>query len=270
MDPIAAITERVRAFLAEIPAEVTVVAAAKTRSAKEIQAAVAGGIRVLGANYVQEAQCQIAALQTLGVKHVPPGGSPASRPRERIESPIDDSFSSQPEGLSGPPGSGKREGLTWTMIGHLQRNKARAAVQLFDRIQTLDSLRLAGALDKACAATGRTLPVLIEVNSAREDQKHGLLPEEVASFIHRFAEEGFGHVRIEGLMTMGPWSTDPEDLRPFFAETRKLFERLAAKELPGVEMTTLSMGMSGSYRVALEEGATLIRVGTSLFGPRTG
>ena len=277
MDRMTAITERVRAFLAEIPSGITVVAAAKTRSAEEIRAAIDGGIRVLGANYVQEAQTQITALQALASETTPTQTRTPLPPQESIEPPSGDrfshlpegqAFSYQPEGLADPSGKANREGLAWDLIGHLQRNKAKAAVQLFDRIQTLDSLRLAGALDKTCGASGQSLPVLIEVNSAREDQKHGVLPEEASDFIHRFAEAGFAHVRVEGLMTMGPWSTDPEDLRPFFAETRRLFERLASEDLPGVEMTTLSMGMSGSYRVALEEGATLIRVGTSLFGPR--
>lgn len=277
MNRINAITERVRAFLAEIPAGITVVAAAKTRSAEEIRAAIAGGIRVLGANYVQEAQAQLAALEALGIKRPRPIAPDTSFPRESIEPPDGDrfsplaegqAFSSQREGLAGPRGTANREGLAWDMIGHLQRNKAKAAVQLFDRIQTLDSLRLAKALNTACQADGRPMPMLIEVNSAREDQKHGIVPEEVPDFLRRFAEAELSHVRIEGLMTMGAWSTDPEDLRPFFAETRTLFERFRSKKLPGVEMKTLSMGMSDSYRVALEEGATMIRVGTSLFGPR--
>ena len=260
MDRMIAITERVRAFLEEIPAGITVVAAAKTRSAEEIRAAIDGGIRVFGANYVQEAQSQITTLQALATSGYDQAASENPLPaRERISPPIDDSFSYQPEGLAQ---------ATWDMIGHLQRNKARVAVGLFDQIQTLDSLRLARALETACQALGRTLPMLIEVNSAREDQKHGILPEDVPTFVQRFGEAGFSHVRIEGLMTMGPWSSNPEDLRPFFVETRALYERIGSQEIPGVEMTTLSMGMSGSYRVALEEGATLIRVGTRLFGPR--
>ena len=258
MDRMTAITERVRAFLAEIPAGITVVAAAKTRSAEEIRAAIDGGIRVLGANYVQEAQSQLTALETLGIKRNGLIASDSSSPQERIEPSIDDSFLSRP---SGPD---------WDMIGHLQRNKAKAAAGLFDRLQTLDSLRLAKALNTACQATGRTMPMLIEVNSAREDQKHGIVPEEVPAFIQRFVEAELSHVRIEGLMTMGPWSSNSEDLRPFFVETRALFERIGSQEFPGVKMMTLSMGMSGSYRVALEEGATLIRVGTHLFGPRPG
>jgi pyridoxal phosphate enzyme (YggS family) len=157
-------------------------------------------------------------------------------------------------------------GLTWHLIGHLQRNKAKRAVELFDMVETLDSLRLAEELERRCAAAGRILPVLIEVNSGREPNKSGVLPEEVPALAGQL--DGCPHLRLEGLMTMGPDTGDPENARPYFRTTRRLFEELAAQGRPGQVLHTLSMGMSNSYRVALEEGANVIRLGTLLFGPR--
>ncbi|MBU0595549.1 YggS family pyridoxal phosphate-dependent enzyme, partial [Candidatus Bipolaricaulota bacterium] len=147
-----------------------------------------------------------------------------------------------------------------------QRNKAKQAVRLFDAIQTVDSLRLARAIDAESAEIDRVMPILIEINSAREAQKAGVVPDETEDLIREVA--GLMHVRIEGLMTMGPFVDDPERIRPRFAETKELFDRIAALDVPGVSMTTLSMGMSDSYRIAIEEGATMIRLGTILFGPR--
>jgi len=160
-----------------------------------------------------------------------------------------------------------RGAASWTMIGHLQRNKVKAAVRLFDLIQTVDSLRLAKAIDRACEEMGRIMPILIEVNSAREPQKSGVLPEAVVNLVSEIAQ--LGSVRVRGLMTMGPLVSDPEQLRPIFRETKALFDHIAADEIPGVSMTVLSMGMSDSYAVAIEEGATMVRVGVTIFGPRT-
>jgi pyridoxal phosphate enzyme (YggS family) len=151
-------------------------------------------------------------------------------------------------------------------IGHLQKNKAKKAVRLFDMLETLDSLELAREVDKRAAQLGRPLPALIEINSGREPQKFGVLPEEAEELVRQIAP--LDHVRIRGVMTMGPYMGDPEDARPYFVETRRVFERLGACEIPGVEMTHLSMGMTNSYRVAIEEGANLVRIGTKIFGPR--
>jgi pyridoxal phosphate enzyme (YggS family) len=155
----------------------------------------------------------------------------------------------------------------WHLIGHLQRNKAKKAVELFDLVETLDSVRLAEELDRRSASAGRVLPVLIEVNSGREPNKTGVLPEGVdnlAEIISRLE-----HLRLEGLMTMGPDQGDPELARPYFRTTREIFDRLGGRDLPGTAMKWLSMGMSNSYRVALEEGANILRLGTILFGHRT-
>jgi len=157
-------------------------------------------------------------------------------------------------------------GVRWHMIGHLQRNKAARAVELFDMIETVDSARLGRALEKACAATGKVMPVLVEVNSGEESSKYGADPDDVPALVEELA--GLEHLRVEGLMTMGPFSPDPEKSRPPFQLTQKLFERIRDLDLPGVHMRHLSMGMSDSYRVAIEEGATLVRIGTRLFGPR--
>jgi len=156
----------------------------------------------------------------------------------------------------------------WHMIGHLQRNKAKNAVLLFDVIETVDSWRLAKELEKRCASIDKIMPVLLEVNSGREASKTGVMPEDVESLVRRMSE--LQHLAVQGLMTMGPRFGDPEDARPFFQETRKAYDRLASLDLPRVTMRLLSMGMSNSYRVAIEEGANVVRIGTEIFGPREG
>jgi pyridoxal phosphate enzyme (YggS family) len=156
------------------------------------------------------------------------------------------------------------EPVQWHMIGHLQRNKVKIAVQLFDCIQAVDSLPLAEEIEKRCATVGKVLPVFIEVNSGREANKTGALPEAVEGLARQISV--LPHLLLQGLMTMGPRSGDPEDARPYFRLTRQLFEQLAAAHIPNVEMRYLSMGMSNSYQVAIEEGANMVRLGTVLFG----
>jgi pyridoxal phosphate enzyme (YggS family) len=222
MEPRAAeISRSVEALLDTIPRGVTVVAAAKGRTAAEVEAVVRAGVTHIGHNYVQEAQPIIDAV-------------------------------------------GER--ATWHMIGHLQRNKARAAVRLFDLIETVDSARLARAIERQCASLGRAMPVMIEVNSGREPAKAGVLPERLDPLVAEIA--ALEHVRLLGLMTMGPRFGDPEDARPYFRATREAFERLARLERPNVTMRYLSMGMSNSYRVAIEEGSNVVRIGTRIFGRR--
>jgi pyridoxal phosphate enzyme (YggS family) len=154
--------------------------------------------------------------------------------------------------------------VRWHMLGHLQRNKVKRAVQLFDMIETVDSRRLAQEIERRCAVDAKVMPVLVEVNSGREPQKAGVLPENVDELVWHISE--LPHLRLQGLMTMGPRFGDPEDARPYFRHTRKIFERLAAAKIPNVEMRFLSMGMSNSFRVAIEEGANMVRIGTLLFG----
>ncbi len=160
-----------------------------------------------------------------------------------------------------------RDAAEWHMIGHLQRNKARDAVRMFDVIQSVDSHRLAVRLDREAKKIGRILPVLIEVNSGREPDKAGVLPEEVPDLVAEAA--GLPSLCVEGLMTMGPLVADPEKIRPFLRATKALFDRLAADDRIGGSMHTLSMGMTDTFLVAIEEGANMVRLGTALFGPRT-
>ncbi len=156
--------------------------------------------------------------------------------------------------------------VKWHFIGHLQKNKVKKAVQIFNMIETVDSIELAREIDKRCSQHGKIMSVLIEINSGREPQKFGILPEEAESLIQEMLP--LQNVKLEGLMTMGPMFGDPEDARPYFIETRKIFDKMRSLALPGVEMRYLSMGMTNSYKVAIEEGANIVRIGTKIFGPR--
>lgn len=154
----------------------------------------------------------------------------------------------------------------WHFIGRLQTNKVKRAVGIFDLIETVDSPKLGWEIDKRSRDEGKIMPVLIEINSGREPQKAGVMPEDAEALVRELS--GLEHIQIEGLMTMGPETGDPEDSRAYFKLTRDLLVRLRSLSLPGVSMTWLSMGMSHSYRVAVEEGANMVRLGTRLFGPR--
>ncbi|MEA2083361.1 MAG: YggS family pyridoxal phosphate-dependent enzyme [Thermodesulfobacteriota bacterium] len=158
--------------------------------------------------------------------------------------------------------------LTWHFIGHLQTNKAKAAAELFQMIETVDRLKLANGLEKHLAALNRTMDVLVQVNIGREPQKGGVLPEDAEKFIREISL--CSHLKVKGLMAMPPFLVDSEAVRPFFREMRQIGEDLAAKGLFGRHgPLELSMGMTGDFEVAIEEGATSVRVGTALFGPRT-
>jgi len=156
--------------------------------------------------------------------------------------------------------------VRWHFIGRLQSNKAKHAVQLFDLIHTVDSLKLAEELDRRAGAIGLIIPVLIQVNLAAEVTRGGVRVENVRALVERAAR--LDHLRIRGLMTMPPYFDDPDRARPCFRRLRELSEEIAALGLPGAEMTELSMGMSGDFEAAVEEGATLVRVGTAIFGAR--
>jgi hypothetical protein len=157
-------------------------------------------------------------------------------------------------------------GLTWHFIGHLQSNKARQAVRMFDLIHTLDSARLAAEIDRAAAKTGKRQDVLVQVNVAGEATKSGAAPEAAPALVRELA--GMEAIRVRGLMTMPPFFDEPERVRPFFAELRRIAERIRDLGLPGVAMDELSMGMTGDFEAAIAEGATLVRVGTAVFGRR--
>ncbi|MBI4722258.1 MAG: YggS family pyridoxal phosphate-dependent enzyme [Candidatus Stahlbacteria bacterium] len=155
---------------------------------------------------------------------------------------------------------------TWHLIGHLQRNKVKDAVKIFDMIGTVDSIALVKEIDTRCASIGKIMPVLIEINSGSEPQKSGVLPENTLPLIRETAL--LQNIKIMGLMTMGPLSGNPESARPYFIETRKIFNEIKALNIPNVELQYLSMGMTNSYKVAIEEGSNMIRLGTAIFGER--
>jgi len=216
------INESVTEIRNSLPAGVILVAAAKTRSPEEVQAAIDAGIKILGYNYLQEA--------------------------ERIYQIIGNT-------------------VKWHMIGHLQRNKVKIAVNLFDMIETIDTIKLAGEVNKRCSEINKIMPVLIEINSGKELNKTGVLPEDVDELIKQISS--FPNIHVQGLMTMGPIFGNPEDARPYFKTTKLIFDRLIKAGIPNVEMRYLSMGMSNSYKVAIEEGANIVRIGTKLFGERS-
>jgi len=215
MNSIAANVERI---LSQLPPEVRVVAAAKTRSAAEVMEAHAAGIAIMGENYLQDAQTVMPDC---------------------------------------PPS------IEWHFIGHIQKNKVKQIVPAFNLIETVDSLELGRLIDGCAAAHAKTMPVLIEVNSGREPQKSGVWPEHVPELVASLSE--LKNLSVAGLMTMGPFLDDPNELRPYFRETRRLFEQIASCQS---SFRWLSMGMSDSYLTAVDEGANLVRIGTAIFGPR--
>jgi pyridoxal phosphate enzyme (YggS family) len=204
------------------PEEIRLVAVSKTVGAERVREAMTAGVKILGENYVQEAQKKIEAIG---------------------------------------------HGIAWHFIGHLQTNKAKVAARLFDLIHSVDSLSLAEELDKAAKKQGRILPVLLQISLSEETTKFGAKEREIFRMAESLATmEG---IRVEGLMTMPPYFEDPEAARPYFGALRELSERLARQKIPRILMKELSMGMSNDFEVAIEEGATLVRVGTAIFGPRT-
>lgn len=156
--------------------------------------------------------------------------------------------------------------VRWHFIGHLQTNKVKKAVGIFDMIETVDSAELAREIDRNCGKIGKIMPVLIEVNSGGEPQKYGVLFKDVLDLVKEIS--GLKSIKIEGLMTMGPVTGNAEDARAYFARTKKLFDEIKSTGIMGIEMKYLSMGMTASYHVAIEEGANLVRIGTGIFGER--
>lgn len=201
--------------------KVRLVAVIKTVEAERVRQAISAGVKILGENYVQEAQKKIEILG---------------------------------------------HNVAWHFIGHLQTNKAKAAVHLFDLIHSVDSLNLAKELNKQAQQQGKVLPVLLQVNLSGETTKFGAREKEIFQVIEELsAMEG---LLVKGLMTMPPYFEDPEASRPYYVELRKLGERLAQQKLSRISIEELSMGMSNDFEVAIEEGATLVRVGTAIFGAR--
>ena len=156
--------------------------------------------------------------------------------------------------------------IHWHMIGHLQRNKVKYIVDKVQMIHSVDSLRLAETIDKEAKKKNVTVPILIEVNVAEEDSKFGLSLEEVTALAEEISK--LSNVRVCGLMTVAPFVEDPEENREVFRSLKKLSVDIAAKNINNVTMSVLSMGMTGDYEVAVQEGATMVRVGTGIFGER--
>ncbi|MGC8634986.1 MAG: YggS family pyridoxal phosphate-dependent enzyme [Candidatus Limnocylindrales bacterium] len=235
---IAAACERV----GRLPGGVALVAVTKTVPIDRVRAAVDAGFTTLGENRVQEAEPKIAALR---------GGAEAVGSAGDRGAPV-----------AGPKGPGRP---VWHLIGPLQSNKAARAVTLFDVVETVDSLRLAARLDRLTAALGgRALPVLVQVNVDDDPAKAGYRPADLAAELPALAD--LPGLSLLGLMTVGRLVTDPQDARPTFRRLRELSERLRAGEPRlGPE---LSMGMSDDFEVAVEEGATIVRVGRAIFGER--
>lgn len=222
------IKENYQMIKEKIPEDVTVVLAAKTRSAEEVIEAIDAGATDIGENYVQEAE---KIYKQLG-----------SRARE----------------------------ITWHLIGALQKNKIRKALPIFDVIQTIGDYEIAEDINKRVEGVGgKIVPVYLEINIGSEITKYGIKPEYkyIKDLIQKISNN-LENLRVEGLMTMGPRFGDPEKSRLYFRKTREIFDKIKALDLPGVIMKTLSMGMSNSYRVAIEEGSNMIRVGSAVFGER--
>lgn len=210
------------------PEDVRLVVVTKGHAVEAVHAAVEAGARLLGENYVEEAVPKIEAA------------------------------------------AGYAQ-LEWHMIGHIQSRKARAVVENFDFVHSLDSLKLARRLDRFCGELGRSLPVLLELNVSGEESKYGWPAwdedkrDELAPDVQEILD--LANLRVQGLMTMAPYLDDPEEARPYFQLLRQTLEDLAEK-FPGAEWKELSMGMSADFAVAIQEGATLVRIGTAILGDR--
>ncbi|MFW6135089.1 MAG: YggS family pyridoxal phosphate-dependent enzyme, partial [Elusimicrobiota bacterium] len=209
------IKENYQKIRAQIPSHVEIVAAAKTRTPEEVKELIEAGAVQIGENYVQEAEDMVQSL--------------------------------------GPEIATK---VTWHMIGHLQKNKINKALPIFDTIQTVDSLKLAREIDKRVEKAGKeSISILLEINIGSEFSKYGIQPQDhdnFEDFMEKLAVDisHLPHIRLEGLMTMGPRFDDPEKPRLFFRRTKKIYDRLAGLNLAQVEMKYLSMGMTNSYQVA--------------------
>lgn len=157
---------------------------------------------------------------------------------------------------------------TWHLVGHLQTNKSRRATELFDRVDSLDSLRLAERLNRDAADLDKQLPVLIQVHLGKEPTKFGVPEANLLALVEQVG--ALPQLDLRGLMVLPPYFDDPEQVRPFFRRLRELAEEVARQQIPQVKLRELSMGMSHDFEVAIEEGATMVRLGTALFGPRPG
>ncbi len=203
------------------PDEIKILGAAKKQSSEKVKIAFELGVKLIGENYVQEAEKKISELKDLPIE--------------------------------------------WHFIGRLQTNKVKKAIKLFSLIQTLDKKKLAQEIQKQAEKNNLIVPVFIEVNIGKEPTKGGVEPEKLEEFIEEIKD--LNRIKIKGLMCLPPYEEDPEKVRPYFKKMREFFEKI--KPYMDSEFKELSMGTSNDYCVAIEEGATIIRIGESLFGKRT-
>lgn len=213
------------------PDSIELVAVTKGRSVPEMQAVLDAGVTNIGENRIQEAQEKYAAVNAT-VNAVP-----------------------------------APETCRWHLIGHLQRNKVKAALQMFSLIHSVDSLRLFAEIARRSEAQAQPIDVLIQVNTTRETSKYGLDAEDLLAFME--AAQAYPTVNIVGLMTMGELSPSRDANRPAFALLKSLAEKVETQQFPGVTMQYLSMGMTNDFEVAIEEGANLVRIGRAIFEPST-
>jgi len=244
-DNVARVRERIHRAAARAgrdPGSVRLVAVTKTMPAATVAEGVKAGLRLFGENRVQEARDKIPAVAAAAA------------------TALSDVEGSDVEGSD-------VEGLEWHLIGHLQSNKAAVAARFFDAVQTVDSLSLAQRLDAAAAARQAPLQVLVQVRTSDEESKSGVAPGDLRALAEGVAQ--LPHLRLTGLMTIPAPVERAEDARGAFASLAELASKAASWRLPGVTMRELSMGMSDDFEVAIEKGATLVRVGRALFGERT-
>ncbi len=154
--------------------------------------------------------------------------------------------------------------IEWHLVGHLQTNKVKYAIEIFDLIHSVDSIKLAKEIDRRSLQFGMMTNVLIEVNVSGEETKYGIKPEEVEPFLKEISE--FSRIKIRGLMTIAPIVEDKEEVRPYFRKLRELFEKIKIKNIKNIRMNYLSMGMTEDFEVAIEEGANMVRIGRGIFG----
>ncbi len=214
------------------PGEIKLIAVSKTVELQRVLEAVNAGAKILGENRVQEAKSKIEEFK------ITPPAPPLAK-------------------------EGSQGGVEWHLIGSLQKNKARTAVQLFDLIHSVDSSGLAAELNKHANTAGIIQDVLVQVKLSDEAAKHGALEKDLMDLLD--AVTGMENLNLQGLMTMPPFFDDPEEARPYFKKLKQIAERAADKGFP---INELSMGMSNDYEIAIEEGATMVRVGTAIFGAR--
>jgi pyridoxal phosphate enzyme (YggS family) len=204
------------------PNGVRIVAVSKTVPVDRVEPVIAGGVDILGENYIQEAREKVTALSHLAA--------------------------------------------SWHFIGHLQSNKAKYAVRLFDLIHSVDSVKLAEEINRQAERIEKTQDILVQVNVSGEKSKSGVSIQKAIPLIQHLST--LSHLRIRGLMTMPPFFNSPEKSRPFFRTLRELASDIAQLNIANVDMAELSMGMSGDFEAAISEGATLVRIGTAIFGAR--